>query len=114
MPWPPAYTLEVATFSFDNLHPASDSSAQSAQFAGIALQGLMRIPVGSLEAQAGLGVYASGSAFRGGVLFGASYTVPFIKFLGITFESRLTYVQDATPAGPAYWLDVGGSIGYPF
>ncbi len=40
----PAYTLEVATFSFVNQHPVGG------EFAGVALQGLMRVPVGSLEA----------------------------------------------------------------
>ena len=104
----PAYTLEVATFSFVNDHP------RGGQFRGVALQALMRIPVRPLEISAGGGMYASGSDVRGGMLFGASYTIPFIRFIAITLESRLTYVPNATATGSAYWLDVGGSIGYPF
>lgn len=104
----PAYTLEVATFSFVNNHP------RGGQFHGVALQALMRIPVGPLEISTGGGMYASGSNVRGGMLFGASYTIPFIRFIAITLESRLTYVHNATTTGAGYWLDVGGSIGYPF
>ena len=104
----PAYTLEVSTFSFENLHPAGG------KFAGVALQGLMRIPVGPVEGSVGIGIFGSGSDFRGGMLFGTSYTIPFIRFIALTLESRLTYVQNATATGASYWLDVGGSIGYPF
>ncbi len=104
----PAYSLEVATFSFVNDHP------RGGQFRGVALQALMRIPLGPLKVSAGGGMYASGSDIRGGMLFGAGYTIPFIRFLDITAESRLTYIQDATPSGAAYWLDIGGSIGYRF
>ncbi len=104
----PGYTLEVATFSFENLHPSGG------EFSGVALQALMRIPVGPIEVAGGGGMYASGSDIRGGMLFGASYTVPFISFLAITLESRFTYVADAAPGGAAYWLDAGGSIGYRF
>jgi len=104
----PAYTLEAGTFSFVNYHP------RGGQFRGVALQALIRLPVGPLEVLAGGGMYASGSDVRGGMLFGTSYTVPFIRFIAITFESRLTFVQNATATGSAYWLDAGGSIGYPF
>ncbi len=104
----PAYTLEASTFSFINNHP------RGGRFRGVALQALIRLPIGPLEVLAGGGMYASGINVRGGMVFGASYTVPFIRFIAITFESRLTFVQNATAAGSAYWLDVGGSIGYPF
>ena len=104
----PAYTLEAGTFSFVNYHP------RGGQFRGVSLQALIRLPVGPLEVLAGGGMYASGSDVRGGMIFGASYTIPFIRFIAITLESRLTFVQNATAAGSAYWLDVGGSIGYPF
>ena len=104
----PAYSLEVGTFSFVNQHPIGG------KFAGVSLQGLMRIPLGPIEALAGGGIYASGGDIRGGMVFGATYRIPFIKFLWFTVDSRLTYVQDATATGASYWLDVGGSIGYPF
>ncbi|MBA7604277.1 MAG: hypothetical protein GH143_07200 [Calditrichaeota bacterium] len=104
----PAYTLEAGTFSFVNKHP------RRGQFRGVALQALIRLPVGPLEVLAGGGMYASGSNVRGGMVFGTSYTIPFIRFIAITFESRLTFVQNATATGSAYWLDIGGSIGYPF
>ncbi|MEE9161787.1 MAG: hypothetical protein V3U35_02350 [Candidatus Neomarinimicrobiota bacterium] len=104
----PAYTLEVGTFSFENKHHIGG------KFAGVSIQGLMRIPLGPIEASAGGGIYASGSDIRGGMVFGATYRIPFINFVWLTVDSRLTYVQNATATGASYWLDMGGSIGYPF
>ncbi|UCD37506.1 MAG: hypothetical protein JSW54_11845 [Fidelibacterota bacterium] len=104
----PAYTIEVGTFSFENTHPSGGL------FRGVAIQAMMRFPLRPLEVAAGGGIYASGSNVRGGMFFGTSYTIPFIRFLAITLESRFTYVQDAVVSGSAYWLDVGGSIGYRF
>lgn len=102
-----AYTLEVATFSFENTHPSKG------RFSGLALLAMMRAPLGPLEVLAGGGIYG-GEAITSGMVFGVGYTLPFIHFLAITAESRFTYVQQATPAGASYWLDVGGSIGYRF
>ena len=107
-PLAPSYSLEASTFSFVNDHP------RGGQFRGVALQALLRIPVGPLDLAAGGGIYASGSNVRGGMLFGVGYTVPFIRFIALSVESRLIYIQNATPTGAAYWLDAGGSIGYPF
>jgi len=104
----PAYAFEVATFSFENQHPSGG------KFSGVALLALMRFPIGPLKVSAGGGMFASGSDITGGMTFGTGYTIPFIQFIDLTVESRFTFVQNATPSGPGYWLDVGGSIGYRF
>jgi len=102
-----SYTFEVTSFGFTNYHPAGG------KLAGVALAALVRMPLGPLTASAGLGVYGGETITSGGI-FGLGYTIPFIKFIDITAESRLTYLQQGTPAGGALWLDVGGSIGYQF
>ncbi|MFB0516977.1 MAG: hypothetical protein ACETWG_10315 [Candidatus Neomarinimicrobiota bacterium] len=107
-PLAPSYALEVATFSFENQHP------RGGEFSGVALLAMMRFPLGPLKVSAGGGMFASGSDVRGGLLFGGGYTIPFIRFIDLTIESRLIYVQEATLSGAAYWLDVGGSLGYRF
>ncbi|UCH11363.1 MAG: hypothetical protein JSU61_05600 [Fidelibacterota bacterium] len=105
----PAYSFEVGTFSFDNMHPSGG------QFGGVSLQALMRIPLGPLEAATGGGLYVSGGNMKGGGIFGISYTLNLLRFLALTVESRLSYVHDATPTGDAaFWMDVGGSFGFRF
>ena len=104
----PAYTVELASFSFENLHPSGGL------FRGVAVQGLMRIPLGPMEALAGGGLYVAGSNVKGGAVFGAQYSLQIVRWLSITAESRLIYVHDAAPAGAGLWMDIGGSIGYRF
>jgi hypothetical protein len=104
----PAYSVELTTFSFENLHPTGGL------FQGVALHGLMRIPLGPIEAIAGGGLYVSGSNVKGGAIFGAQYSLQIVRWLSITAESRLAYVNDAAPTGAGLWMDVGGSIGYRF
>ena len=105
----PAYSFEVGTFSFENMHPSGG------EFGGVSIQALMRIPLGPVEAATGGGLYVSGGDVKGGGVFGVSYTLNLLRFLAFTVESRLTYVHDATPTGDAaFWMDVGGSFGFRF
>ena len=101
------YTLEISTYSFEHTHPSGG------QFGGVAMLAMMRVPLGPLTVTAGGGVYGFATV-TSGMIFGASYTLPFFKYIDITMDSRLNYVQGGLPAGAAYWLDVGGSFGMKF
>lgn len=102
-----SYSAEISTYSFDNKHPSGGT------FQGIALLGYLRFPWGPLELSGGGGLYGF-ETITGGLMFGASYRVPFIKFLDITVDSRMNYVMKSAKGEPAYWFDIGGSIGYLF
>ncbi len=101
------YTVELSTYKFEHTYPSGG------QFGGVALLAMMRVPLGPLTVTAGGGIYGIATV-TSGMVFGASYTLPFFKYIDITMDSRLNYVQGGLPAGAAYWLDVGGSIGMKF
>ncbi len=101
------YTVEIATYKFEHTYPSGG------QFGGVALLAMMRVPLGPLTVTAGGGVYGI-ATITSGMVFGASYTLPIFKYIDITVDSRLNYVQGGLPAGAAYWLDVGGSFGMKF
>jgi hypothetical protein len=101
------YSVEISTYKFEHTHPSGG------EFGGVAMLALMRVPLGPLTVTAGGGIYGF-ATITGGMVFGASYTLPFFKYIDITVDSRLNYVQGGLPAGAAYWLDVGGSFGMKF
>ena len=100
------YAIEAATFSFEDYLGRGD-------FKGVALLVMMRIPLGPLRMTAGGGLFG-GTTFTGGMVFGASYTLPWFQYIDITAESRFTFVQKPTVTGSSYWMDVGGTFGYLF
>ena len=75
--------------------------------------GYLRFPWGPLELSAGGGLYGF-DVITGGLMFGTSYRVPFIRFINVTVDTRLNYVMKTGTGGAAYWMDIGGSLGYPF
>ncbi len=101
------YTVEISTYKFEHTYPSGG------EFGGVALLAMMRVPLGPLTVTAGGGVYGIATV-TSGMVFGASYTLPFFKYIDITVDSRLNYVQGGLPDGAAYWLDVGGGIGMKF
>ena len=101
------YAVEISSFSFINNHPSKGT------IQGISILGLAKFPWGPLEISAGAGLYGF-SVLTGGMVFGASYTLPFIKLIEVTTESRLNYVMDSSIESAIYWMDISGSIGVRF
>ena len=101
------YAVEVSSFRFTNSHPSGGI------IQGVSILGLVRFPWGPLELSAGAGMYGF-SVITGGMVFGASYTLPFIKLIDVMVESRLNYVMDSWLESPIYWMDISGSIGVTF
>ena len=101
-----SYSLELGSYSFVNQHPSGGA------FKGIAMLAYLRFPWGPLELSTGGGLYGF-DVITGGIMLGTSYRVPFIRFMSVTVDTRLNYVLD-TGAGAAYWMDIGGSLGYVF
>lgn len=101
------YLVEITSYSFVNKYPSGGN------FSGAAILGMLKFPVGPIKLLAGGGIYGF-ETISAGALFGATYRIPFIKFLDITIDSRMNYTQNGTPSGATYWFDVGGSIGFRF
>ncbi len=101
------YAVEISSFSFTHTHPSAGT------IQGISILGLAKFPWGPLEISAGAGLYGF-SVLTGGMVFGASYTLPFIKLIEVTTESRLNYVMDSSIKSAIYWMDISGSIGVSF
>lgn len=104
---PLRYLIEATSYSFVNKHPSGGN------FSGAAILGILKFPVGPIKVLTGGGIYGF-ETISAGVVFGAIYKIPFIKFLDITIDSRMNYTQKGTPTGATYWFDVGGSIGFRF
>ena len=101
------YAVEISSFSFIHTHPSKGT------IQGVSILGLAKFPWGPLEISAGAGLYGF-SVLTGGMVFGASYTLPFIKLIEVTTESRLNYVMDSSIESAIYWMDISGSIGVSF
>ena len=101
------YSAEISSFSFTNQHPSGGT------IQGISVLGLGKFPWGPIELSAGAGIYGF-DVITGGIVFGASYTLSFIKLLEVTAESRLNYVMDSSIKSAIYWMDITGSVGITF
>ena len=101
------YGVEISSFRFIHTHPSGGT------IQGVSVLGLAKFPWGPLELSAGAGLYGI-SVITGGMVFGASYTLPFVKLFDVTAESRLNYVLNSTVNSAIYWMDISGSIGIKF
>ena len=101
------YSAEISTFSFTHTHPSGGT------IRGISVLGLGKFPFGPIELSAGAGIYGF-DVITGGMVFGASYTLSFIKVIELTTESRINYVMDSSINAAIYWMDITGSVGVSF